>query len=99
MKRLMIAGLLAVLAGCGPADPNYKPPPPPQPEIRVERIESPAGITVKVEYGHHSSTSYVKLDTLQKLQAYRKQVEFLSTQLEEAEKRMAVREQAEKKPE
>lgn len=98
MKRLMIAGLIAVVAGCGPADPNSKPP---QPEIRVERTEAPTGILVKVEYGHHSggSNNYVKLDTLQKLQSYRKQVEFLSAQLEEAEKRMSVREQSEKKPE
>ncbi len=83
---------MTVFVGCGPSEPR---PAPPAPEIRVERSESSGrGVTVKVHYSHQDggSSSMVTLDSPEKLQEYKKQVSFLLTQLEEAEKRMQVHE-------
>lgn len=96
MKVCQIIGLLiaAIFLGC--ADETTAPPPPPKPTIKVELNEvgqvmvsfiHMKGTTDKYEY--HSE---VELHTLADLRAYKKQVDFLVKQLDEAERQMEIHE-------
>jgi hypothetical protein len=97
---LLFATIFAASVGC---HPEQAPPPPPQPEIRVERAETADGVSLTIKYKNHpyGQNEHPKtvIDTPEKLTNYKRQVQFLLSQLEEAEKRMSVHEQGgEKKP-
>lgn len=99
MRRILsLVALLSLvfLTGC-PSEPRQKPPPP-QPEIKVERSERTGAVVVTVYYLNHNrqqncGNSYATVSTLEEIRAYKKQAEFLVSQLDEAEKRMATNEQ------
>ena len=88
---------LACLTGC-PAPVERKEP---IPQITVDRTETTDGVTVRIRYEvinkpqGHSDSSFT-LNNLKSLQDYKQKVSFLLNQLDEAEKRMKVREQSEK---
>lgn len=95
MKRtlLLAAMSLMTMCGCGPSQPA---PPPPKPEIHIEKQMSPTFATLVVRYKNHNRTdsgTTATFDNLESLREYKKQVEFLLAQIEEAEKRMVTNEQ------
>lgn len=87
----MFAALLCcVLPGCEIA-------PTPTPKIRVERVETSewAGVTVYFDSHYQESTGgphFVTLNSPEEIEAYKEQVEFLLSRLEEVELRMNVHE-------
>lgn len=99
MKRTLLLAALSLMAmcGCGPSQPA----PPPKPEINIEKQMSPTSATLVVRYKNHTRTdsgTTAKFDNLESLREYKKQVEFLLLQIEEAEKRMVTNEQGQGQP-
>lgn len=66
--------------------------PPPKIEVEGHDTTELSGITVRYEY-HPSlnGSSYVKLNSPEEVAAYKKQVQFLLKQLDDAERKMAIR--------
>ncbi len=93
---------LAMMSGC--AQPNQQPaPPPPEPTVRVERQEDVNGVKLTIWFDNHNRTHHgngrysepfatFTLDDKEKLEKYKKQLEFAISQIEEVEKRMNVHE-------
>lgn len=101
MKRTLIAVAVSLLAVCLTGCPAPVVKKEEIPQITVDRTETTDGVTVRIRYevlnkpeGH--SNSVFTLTDLKSLQDYKQKVSFLLNQLEEAEKRMKVREQSEK---
>lgn len=97
--RRILTFLVVVSAGLALTGCEAAPrPAPPQPEIRVERSESTSdGVSITVRYLNHetgNNYAHTVLNNPEKLQQYKKQVSFLLTQIEDAEKRMTVHEVA-----
>lgn len=95
MTRALLFFALLMVFGCTENGTRKKLEP--QPEIKVERNETTSAVSITVSYINHSNphnsrVSYVTIDTPEKLNQYRKQAEFLLSQLDEAEKRMKIRE-------
>lgn len=70
---------------------------PPSPNIRIERVETSEWAGVTIYFDHHyqkssNGTHYVTLNSPEEVAAYKEQVEFLLSRLEEAELRMNVHE-------
>ena len=69
-------------------------PPPPIPKIEVEAHDTTeqSGVTVKY-YDHHThgNPTTVTLNSPEEVEEYKKQVEFLLKQLEDAERKMAIK--------
>ncbi len=85
------AGLILSVSGCDP-----KPVKPPKIEVEGHDTADWSGITVKYYY-HHATDSrgeppYVNLYTPEEVAQYKKQVEFLLKQLEDAERKMNIHE-------
>lgn len=101
---LLFAFLSLVLCGC-PPQKRLVPPPPPQPEILVVLQEgAEQNVVIEVQYLNHdrnrafdNNPSFVIIKDLPTLKHYKKQATFLLSQLEEAEKRMQVKEQLPRK--
>lgn len=69
----------------------------PSPNIRIERVETSEWAGVTIYFDHHyqessNGTHYVTLNSSEEVAAYKEQVEFLLSRLEEAELRMNVHE-------
>lgn len=96
MNRLILV-LLIFCIGCPKPAPKPTPPPPPAPLIQCDLYENVDGIEIKVNYFYHynNNKAWVNVDlkNLEEVQKYKKQVEFLLTQLEDFEKRMTIHEQ------
>jgi len=66
------------------------------PVVKVERVERSGTASLKITYENHSSnngTPYVDLHGPEEVRAYKQQLQFLLSQIEEAEKRMDQNEQ------
>lgn len=67
----------------------------PAPKIVVEGHDTTEWSGITIRYAHHprekNGTSYMSLNTLEEVAAYKKQVKFLLDQLEDAERKMAVK--------
>jgi len=94
MKRIILAlfllGLSGLSGGCTKNSPTRTA------QVKVERIERNNSSSLKVTYENHSSnngTPYVELQSQEQLKAYKQQLQFLLSQIEEAEKRMDQNEQ------
>lgn len=79
------------ISGC-----EEKVPPPPPPKIEVESHDTTewSGITVKYyhhQYGRNGYPAIVILNSPEEVLQYKKQVEFLLKQLEDAERKMAIK--------
>lgn len=91
MKKLIaVLALGLFMVGCQPTTQR-------QPAVKVDRVERNNSATLKITYENHSGggncTPYVELQTLEQLRAYKDQLKFLLSQIEEAEKRMDQNEQ------
>lgn len=69
----------------------------PPPNIRIERVETSEWAGVTIYFDHHyqkssNGTHYVTLNSPEEVAAYKEQVEFLLSRLEEVELRMNVHE-------
>lgn len=94
--------LLFIVVGC--ASKNQQPvPPPPEPTVRVERQEDVNGVKLTIWFDNHNRDHYgnnrwsepyssFTLNDKEKLEKYKKQLEFAISQIEEVEKRMNVHE-------
>ena len=101
---LFVVSVVAMISGCEPQSrtPRPAPPPPPKPVIIVESSDSQQQTAITVYYKSHTQIRnidgsswglpHVVLDTPEKIQHYRKEVEFLSRSLEEAERKMTIHE-------
>jgi len=100
-KGFLLLVFLGML-GCESSPPT-PPPPPPKPTIRVERQEDVNGVVLIIWYddhhrdhlGNHNYTGpYARfcVSNKEELQEYKRQLEFLLSQIEEVEKRMTVHE-------
>ena len=66
--------------------------PPPKIEVEGHDTTELSGITVSYEYNHsRNGSSYVELNSPEEVAAYKKQVQFLLKQLDDAERKMAIR--------
>lgn len=64
------------------------------PKIEIEGHDTTewSGITVRYEYhSSHNGSSYVELNSPEEVASYKKQVQFLLKQLDDAERKMAIR--------
>lgn len=90
MRRILACAVLLVcVAGCGKSQYN-----PPKVEVTGHDTTEWSGITIT--YRHHSrernnGPSYVNLNSPEDVAQYKAQVEFLLKQLEDAERKMAIR--------
>lgn len=97
-----ILSVVAIITGCQPPKPRPAPPPPPKPTIKVEQSETNTTNSLSVYYLNHSQAinwnnnsignPYVTLDNIEEVLAYKKEVEFLSKALDEAERKMTIHE-------
>jgi hypothetical protein len=90
----LVLTFAAVSFSCAEKKPQPAPPPPPTSTIEVEEHETNKNISLTVRYVNHFQdyTVFVKLDSLAKLRAYKKEVEFLLQRIEQVEERMNVHE-------
>lgn len=95
--------VLIIIAGCQNVPRGAFSPPPPKPSIFIERGETVTGnASITISYKWHTvregQNPYVFLNTLEQIQNYKKEVDFLASQLDEVEQRMQVHEQQTKDP-
>lgn len=86
---IVVLCLVWGISGCGDEAT------PPRPKIEVEGHDTTEWSGITIRYSHHSSEqygpAYVNLNTPEEVAAYKKQVKFLLDQLEDAERKMAVK--------
>jgi hypothetical protein len=95
MKKIILALALIGLCLCSTTGCDKKSAAK-QPQVKVERVERNNSSSLKVSYENHSCNNYghyTELQSLEQLRAYKTQVQFLLSQIEEAEKRMDQNEQ------
>lgn len=98
---LTTVSVIAMLGGCGDPPSRPTPPPPSMPTIKVEQQETNQNTTLVVIYLNHERDSYgngrysepyVKINKLDNLRAYKKEVEFLLSRIDDTEKKMLIHE-------
>jgi len=97
INKIKLLLVLMIIAGC---DLPLPPPPPPvvkSPHIKVIKNEATVeGVSLKIMYSNNDDNvaCSVDINTIESLQNYKKELEFLMTQLDEAEERMKIYEQS-----
>ncbi len=99
---MIIPVIMMFVIGCDQPRPGYVPPPPPKPTVVVELSESSSKNSITIYFKNHkqdrneagnlSGPQWIVLNNIEDLNAYKKEIEFLSKRIDETIEKMTIHE-------